>query len=50
MPRTEPQKGQPRIVERAWVRDLGGLGSNPHPGNTWLGCWPSLALCTFLLT
>ena len=36
--------------ECAWLREPGGLGSNPYPANTWLGCWPSLALCIFLLT
>ena len=50
MLRPEPQKGQPSIMERAWLAEPGGLGSNPHSANNRLGCWPSLALCIFLLT
>lgn len=30
-------------MERAWLRAQGGLRSNPHSANNWLGCWASVS-------
>ena len=30
-------------MERSWLGEQGGLRSNPHSANNWLGCWPSVS-------